>query len=325
MLVVFVLSGELQALCSELAQLPPHGRTKLLPCVPEGQGNDFLSQILRQRHGVGSVPLPCARILADERTSFGIDIVRSCANALMTKLSAQRKRLRYENTVIMLIHGIRTRGEWLSAVKTTLAAEGFPTYPTNYGKLGVIPFLLPFHFTKLWIVRNVRTDVTAARSRFPDGKLAVVAHSFGTYVVGRMVKRGDTFDRVVLCGSILPRHFRFPAPKGASNTVINDVGSKDVWPVWASKLSWLYGSSGSFGFNHGVYVDDRYHAQRGHSDFLDADFAREYWLPYLCEDRIVPGLPRAEPARSLKLVDALPLRGILFALVAYVLYRWLRA
>src|SRR5260370_35691176 len=64
---------------------------------------------------------------------------------------------------------------------------------------------------------------------------SVIAHSFGTYVVGNALMKYDElrFDRIVLCGSILPSDFDSSSliDSGRFNAVLNECGLKYVW-VW---------------------------------------------------------------------------------------------
>jgi hypothetical protein len=120
----------------------------------------------------------------------------------------------------------------------------------------------------------------------------VFAHSFGTFVLAQVLLRNPRFkfDRVILCGSIVPDSFHWDRVQNQilstgdkRDAIINECGILDVWPVLASSATWGYGATGTYGF--GVHnVRDRYHAFR-HSDFFNSDFILSNWVP------AVQGLP----------------------------------
>ncbi len=142
----------------------------------------------------------------------------------------------------------------------------------------------------------------------------VIAHSLGTYLIGRILKKFYDFklDRIVLVGAVLPR--KFPWSKildvkpEAFTEVRNEVGQKD----WVVKLvgatKWFVldlGNAGSKGF---VGAEEMVHSNTEpsascsscsptvphalihnfmlkeylHSDcFLGPKHARDLWLPFL--------------------------------------------
>jgi pimeloyl-ACP methyl ester carboxylesterase len=111
----------------------------------------------------------------------------------------------------------------------------------------------------------------------------MIAHSFGTYVVGKILQRH--FDlhvhRLILCGSVLPQNFPWNQLQGRfdDDKVVNECGKADIWPVLAKSLSWGYGASGTHGFG-AVLVKDRYHAG-GHDQYFDLDFVDKFWAPFI--------------------------------------------
>ena len=61
--------------------------------------------------------------------------------------------------------------------------------------------------------------------------------------------------------------------------VLNECGTLDVWPVFASWITVGYGATGTFGFGDPV-VRDRYHSLP-HSGFFNKDFVRQNWVPFI--------------------------------------------
>jgi hypothetical protein len=117
----------------------------------------------------------------------------------------------------------------------------------------------------------------------PEAKLSIIAHSFGTYVIGKILqKHFDLYiHRLILCGSVLPRDFPWEQYQGRfdDTRAINECGKADIWPVLAKSLSWGYGASGTHGFG-AVLVTDRYHSG-GHGQYFASEFVEKYWAPLI--------------------------------------------
>jgi hypothetical protein len=225
-----------------------------------------------------NVTLPVRKLVEGGECRFGVDIVRHCANNLMRKVTASIRQLRIENTVVILVHGIRTRAIWQGEVRKALESSGLVAIPTNYNKFDVVRFLLPFETPKLLPVRKVEAEVRSASKRFPDGHISLLAHSFGTYISGKLLSSAEhKFDRIVFCGSVLRSDFDFASAEGRFSTIINEIGCRDIWPALAATISRSYGPTGSFGFNRGNFVEDRKHAKYGHSHFLNREFCVRFW------------------------------------------------
>ena len=87
------------------------------------------------------------------------------------------------------------------------------------------------------------------------------------------------WERLILCGAIVPEAFRWDRVRGQVEAVnvINDVGRQDVWPVMAKLLTFGYGDAGTYGFGFGVR--DRFH-NTDHSGYFEGDFPQnvEPWI-----------------------------------------------
>jgi hypothetical protein len=149
-------------------------------------------------------------------------------------------------------------------------------------------------------------------NKVQSGSPHVIAHSLGTYLVGRVIKRhvGLTFSKVLLVSSVLPPDFPWARivdkrPRSV-RSVRNEYGTSD-WVVKAvGRIRWLardLGPSGDVGFeqvtglihtclspvascavcsNHPVRVHNVPLEEYGHSEvFLSRRHARELWLPFL--------------------------------------------
>lgn len=191
--------------------------------------------------------------------------------------------------VVLLLHGIRTTAPWAEMVASIL--QDIPrskVLPIRFGFFDLVRFLIPGRTRKGPVTRLAR-EIREARRRFPQARISILAHSFGTYAVGRMLAEESDIDvhRLALCGSILPQEYRWDLVQHrVAVEPVNDCGASDVWPLLAAAATWGYGPSGTLGFGT-VGVRDRFHPF-GHSGFFEPSFVRDYWLPYFSEDSIVP-------------------------------------
>jgi len=117
---------------------------------------------------------------------------------------------------------------------------------------------------------------------------SIVAHSFGTYLVANcMLKHRDVkFDKIILCGSILPEDFDWSILFGRDqvNCVRNECGHKDVWPGIARKVVPGTGNSGQNGFTfRSTNFKQEHFDEFEHSDALVLQHMRTEWFPFLTQ------------------------------------------
>jgi len=166
------------------------------------------------------------------------------------------------------------------------------------------------------------------RKKYPHARISVIAHSYGSYIIGRLLKEQVDLelDRLILCGSVLPAsypweevvHKFIDGSNGNIPNVINEYGEKDAWPVLAKAASWGYGDSGTWGFGH-VFVQDRNHNIE-HNEYLTRDFVTTYWKPFIENGEYKPIKSKVDPSSwLLSVIGLLPLRWIIVLIVLIVL------
>jgi pimeloyl-ACP methyl ester carboxylesterase len=160
-------------------------------------------------------------------------------------------------SLALSVHGIRTRGTWQKSFDAVMSGTAMQLDAYDYGYYGLPRLLSPgFNSRKIdefyeWYSRVVR-DHDSVDLRLYDKRPSVVAHSFGTWIVGyAMLKYEDIrFDKMILIGCI-PRNFDwgklFARDQVAS--VRNECGLKDPWPRWAGRLVSGAGDAGTAGFD----------------------------------------------------------------------------
>lgn len=196
-----------------------------------------------------------------------------------------------QRQIVVLLHGIRTQAEWQNRIAQILRqVPNTEVVPIGYGWLDVVRFWSP----PKWGWRNkpekkILREMRDIRAENPDADLVIVAHSFSTYLVSRILDENTDIRlaKLILCGCIIPMEYRWDKVKVATSgmAIVNDVGARDVWPVFARVASWGYGPSGTFGFRTSR-VYDRFFDYK-HSDFFTAEHVEKYWAPFIETGKIV--------------------------------------
>lgn len=195
--------------------------------------------------------------------------------------------------VIVPIHGIRTHAEgWLPHLCLSATTSGWAIAPYIYGYRDLS--ILTSTKERTQVVEGFRDWLIDIRRKH-EGPISVIAHSFGTYVIGRyLMQAGDIshpLDAVILCGSILTRGYdwRKPLDEAVVGHVLNTVSEKDEWvkfmpdggiPLLAGDD--IYGDAGWAGFNasHPRLKQIR-SALLTHNNVFKDDVVVGEWLPFL--------------------------------------------
>jgi pimeloyl-ACP methyl ester carboxylesterase len=135
-----------------------------------------------------------------------------------------------ERHLVILVHGINTFADRMPAMADTLESAGFLVSPTSFGDMRVSRFLLPIGRHRQQAIQRVLTNIRTAKELHKPDRISVITHSFGTYVVARILQREPwPWHRIIFCGSVLPEKFpldevrdRFTAP------LLNEVGTRDI-------------------------------------------------------------------------------------------------
>ncbi|HUX91727.1 MAG TPA: alpha/beta fold hydrolase [Gallionellaceae bacterium] len=245
---------------------------------------------------------------------------RSLAESMFF-LGQELSTLQQRENIVVLIHGIMTHAVWQERLMAKLKSEAdIVAFPIGYDFLDILRFWCPF-FTRKGPIDKVLHQLRVLRSEHPNADISAVAHSFGTYIMSQILLDNTDIKihRIQLCGSIISRNFQWDQLKGRiKGIVVNDAGSRDYWPVFASLFSWGYGASGTFGFKN-VLVKDRFY-DCGHSDFFEDEHMRKYWIPLLIDGQVVPSdwsQSRPSPNVVISFLNWLPLK-ILIAIGIFV-------
>ena len=258
-----------------------------------------------------------SQMTRDSPASLGLSELPT-ANEFADNKATTRQSGEEQKDLVILVHGINTRAQWMGEIKETLQRAGFVVAPTSYGRFGVPRFLAPFPRLRKKAIERVVKDIRTAirvykiEAGINPTNLSIISHSFGTYVVGKILTDYPEFywHRIIFCGSVIRDDFPFDQVlERFSPPLLNEVGTRDYWPALAESVGWGYGSVGSNGFNRPP-VETRWHRQFRHSDFLTEKFAVEFWVPFLKGEKPKFSDKHAELPFWIRVISSLPLRLI---------------
>jgi hypothetical protein len=193
--------------------------------------------------------------------------------------------------VVFSLHGIRTRAEWQRSFADLANRRGIVPrlHRWNFGYFSVLRLLLPQQRAAKvdWFRETYRTETSdkdvyeALEGEYPS----IIAHSFGTYILGNALLRYDylRFDKVLLCGSILPRNFPWHEliDRGQVGAVRNEYGARDFW---SRRAKWFVRGTGGSGIQGFQCVHERVLQEKfnySHSEYFEQGHMEAKWLPFL--------------------------------------------
>lgn len=190
---------------------------------------------------------------------------------------------------LLLVHGIQTDGAWHELVKEAFRDVGHVRVKgLGYRCVTALQLACPFRSGP---INHIVDQFRSAREMEPTARIMVIAHSFGTYIISRILASCSdiNIERIILCGSIIKSNYKWDIHTRhmAAGNIINDVGTRDFYPVLATFSTIGYGGTGRIGFKN-VQINDRYF-DYGHSDFFlpNNDHIVKYWKPYILDGEIV--------------------------------------
>lgn len=250
-----------------------------------------------------------------------------CLTRIVGTVGQALSTYKARRTVVLLVHGIRTQAEWQGMVRAVLAAPDIEVVPLKYGFLDVFRFWCPIG-TRSRPIKELLWRIRDAYRIYPNSRFSVIAHSFGTYAIATILRENPDleFSRLLLCGSVIEPDFRWDMLPNRP-PIVNDCGSRDIWPILARAVTWGYGASGTFGFGT-AGIRDRFH-DICHSDYFSQPFVEQFWKPWVHQGALIDSQfgqqqPPAPWWRSV--LGFLPIRWFLLLLIAafaYLMIKWL--
>jgi hypothetical protein len=149
--------------------------------------------------------------------------------------------------------------------------KAFPTYHYTEMKYGYTNAVLNFTPWARHIVRDaVAYRISCLSYKYRNAKIIVIAHSNGTYALGRALEKwyengGMRIGMIILAGSVIKRKFDWSKYRDIS--VVNIIATRD----WVSLISrWTYGmgQSGVKGFKKKFDNVVEYKFKMGHTGYV---------------------------------------------------------
>jgi hypothetical protein len=220
--------------------------------------------------------------------------------------------------VVVLVHGIRDFALWQTTIRSTFEEEGFKAEATNYGRFNLLQFLLPLPYFRKKAISTIWKQMRVVKQNNEGSLISVVAHSFGTFVIANLMQENFDikFHRVIFCGSVVRYGFPFEQIQNRfTQPIINEVGTRDGWPAIAESITLGYGSAGTYGFRRPL-VRDRWHNGARHGFFLNAEFCKKFWSPFLKDGTFVAGAAAPEsPHLWLQFLSIVKIKYLLGSLI----------
>jgi len=255
---------------------------------------------------------------------------------------------------VVVIHGMNTKGAWQEEFSWFLGTTWGKSVPVAIYKYGIIIAGVIMAWRRRLLQRRLRAKLAELRSQarkagygeVPD----VIAHSFGTWLIGHLLEDEIgvddplRFGRVIMTGCVLRPDYDWAAAKraGLVTEVLNHYATKDPIVPLAHWTIWDSGPSGRRGFDDIANVINVRAEGLKHSDLFSTDRCiingkqrqkcpptgargsrhldhtyETHWRPFLTlPSEELTDLPDIAPPTTPWRQASAPLRGTLFPFVA---------
>lgn len=203
--------------------------------------------------------------------------------------------LKEKKGIIVSIHGLLSTAEWNNEIAPIASGDDWIFAPYTYDTNNPDLLFRPGKRSK--VVDDFREWIYGLQRRF-EGDISIIAHSFGTYIIGAYLDGFDngesppvSFNSVVLTGSILNKNFDWEKYRGLSvGSVYNTIAPNDEFVKFmpSTKLkkyigmSNIFGKAGTEGFDSksSMLTQSSYNIL-SHTNSIKRDIIETKWMPYL--------------------------------------------
>ncbi len=192
--------------------------------------------------------------------------------------------------IVVTLHGIRTHAKWQRSFSEVASEHNLACRLDrwNFGYFSTLRFLIPWtRWSRIaWFRRTYQEEFPELVLNRASRELpSIVAHSFGTYILGYALLRYPylRFNKVILCGSILPTNFPWATvlARGQVQAVRNEYGAEDTWTGIVDLFVPGTGASGIVGFSSSHPRLDQEQFSFSHSEYFERSHMQSEWLRFL--------------------------------------------
>jgi hypothetical protein len=197
--------------------------------------------------------------------------------------------------ILVSIHGLNSGAEWNQEIAPIASSQGWIFAPYVYETNK--PDLLFKKGKRSKVVDDFREWVFDLQRKY-DGNVSIIAHSFGTYIVGAYLSGFEekecppvTFNSVILTGSILSRDFDWEKYRGLSvGSVYNMIAPNDGYVRFMPEtnltkyigMSTIFGKAGLKGFtSNSKMLTQSTNTIFNHTNTIKPDIIETKWMPFL--------------------------------------------
>ncbi|EMJ9289225.1 hypothetical protein R8O76_004940 [Klebsiella michiganensis] len=197
--------------------------------------------------------------------------------------------------VLVTIHGIMTHAEWNANLIPIASSQGWVVAPYIYGY--TTPDILLNKGKRKEAVDAFRDWIYSIKRDFCQNgeQISVIAHSFGTYLIGAYLDGFKefppvNFNTLILTGSILNEGYDWESCVGYKVArVRNEIAPNDQWVSWMQRnpsewlgLDPLFGQAGTKGFNSpSKILTQPTNKIFDHNNVIKKDVITTMWMPFL--------------------------------------------
>lgn len=212
----------------------------------------------------------------------------------------------------------------MTTLRPLFQAQSVIAQPIGFHVFDIFRFLFG---RRRQAIDRVKQQIQSAIASNPGAELTIIAHSFGTYVVSRILDEDFRIKltRLIMCGGIVPRDYRWDKiarfnsqHENVNVDIINEISGRDRWPIMARHSTYGYGDVGTIGCQDSNVRDRRHYIP--HSGYLTETFANQYWIPFFNPAAQQPQPTPTRRSSCLLLLNWLPLRAVTFVLAGLLVF-----
>ncbi len=198
------------------------------------------------------------------------------------------------NGILVTVHGLLSNAKWNADIAPIASSQNWVFAPFLYDTN--TPDVLINSKKRRQVVNEFRDWIHDIHEKYPY-PVSIIAHSFGTYIIGAYISGFEEFlpvqlNTIILTGSILTKEFDWDAFKGCKVArVLNEIAPNDQWVQHMPKVKWfdkdpLYGNSGVVGFSKkSDILKERKSNIFNHNNVIKKDIIDKFWLPFLMANK----------------------------------------